>query len=225
MATVPKGVEIEAAIGRARNGEAVRLADLDWAAFQAFLQAGEGIRLRYVYTAGSLEIMPTSRTHEIIICLLSRLVEVWAMVRRIPFAFGGTMDFTREDLQRGISPDGCYWIASEPLVRGRLELDFRQDPPPDLMLEAEVSQTILARLPVLAALGVPEVWRCAGSTIRVGLRQPDGQYQWGDQSQALPGFPLAEAVRFLQRKNTTAHSLLIEEFREWVQQYHPPAGG
>ena len=40
--------------------------------------------------------------------------------------------FRREDLEKGLEPDQCYYITNEPKIRGKLELDLSVDPPPDL---------------------------------------------------------------------------------------------
>jgi Uma2 family endonuclease len=43
-------------------------------------------------------------------------------------------------------------------MRGKTELDLRTDPPPDLVLEVDVSRSSLNRLGIYAALKVAEVW-------------------------------------------------------------------
>jgi Uma2 family endonuclease len=52
-------------------------------------------------------------------------------------------------------------------MRSRTETNLGEDPPPDLVIEVEVSRSVLDRLGIYAALGVPEVWRHDGETVRV----------------------------------------------------------
>lgn len=44
-------------------------------------------------------------------------------------------------------------------MRGRVDLNLRQDPPPDLALEIDLTSKSLDRLPIYARFGGPEVWR------------------------------------------------------------------
>ena len=78
----------------------------------------------------------------------------------------GNMTFQREDLDRGLEPDDCYWIAHEPQMHNKLTWDPAIDPPPDLVLEIEISRSAQDRMGIYAALRVPEVWRFDGETLR-----------------------------------------------------------
>jgi Uma2 family endonuclease len=126
------------------------------------------------------------------------------------------MTFRREDLERGLEPDECFWIRSEPLVRGRLNLDFGSDPPPDVAIEVEITHAAVDRLALYAALRVPEVWHYDTTRLRVGLLQPDGQYRWDDASPTFPMIPLAEVPRFLRQWQTTDHLSIVRAFRAWA---------
>jgi Uma2 family endonuclease len=208
----------EALLGRLRREGRVLLTGVSWREYRGFLDRVEPRAPRFTYDRGRFEIMTTSREHEIYRWLIGRLLEVWAEETATPLSVGGEMTFEREDLDRGLQPDECYWIQNEPRVRGRLNLDFRQDPPPDLILEAEVSHTVLDRLAVLAALGVPEVWRFDGTALQIGLLQPGGEYHWGDRSAAFPALPTPEIVRFVQMWHSSDHLGVVRAFRAWVRQ-------
>ena len=129
----------------------------------------------------------------------------------------GSMTFKRPRKQRGLEPDECYWIQNEPLVRGKDEIDLRKDPPPDLVLEVEVSRTAVNRMGVLAVLGVPEVWRFDGKTIHVHLLGADGRYIESSTSRSFPFLPVTQLVRYLNRRKTLGNAALIREFRTWVR--------
>src|SRR5262249_31470402 len=152
------------------------LHDLDWLAYQQLI---DGLRRpRFTYDQGSLEIMPTSSMHEIFRWLLGHLLMVWAEENGVALCAGGQMTFERADLNRAMQPDECYWIQHAPQVFGRIDFDLSQVPPPDLVIEVEVSNPLLDRLALLAALRVPEVWRFDGTILQIGRLQTDGQYQW-----------------------------------------------
>ncbi len=93
--------------------------------------------------------------------MLARLVVTWTEERGLPIKSGKSTTFRRRDIKRGLEPDECYWIANE-AVRGleiRRGLTFAQDPPPDLVIEVDVTNSCVPRLPIYAALRMPEVWR------------------------------------------------------------------
>lgn len=125
------------------------------------------------------------------------------------------MTHRREDLERALEGDECYWIAHEHAVRGKIDLDLEIDPPPDLFLEIEISRSLLDRMGILAAMGVPEVWRWDGETLRVCLLTQEGGYRESDKSLAFPFLPLDEFAAFLN-KTGQSETQLIKSFRAWV---------
>ncbi len=195
------------------------LSDVSWEDYE---KIGEILRdrpaLRLTFDHGSLEIMTTSAEHEKYKIRLGRLVETLAEECNLRIEPGGNMTFKREDLVRGLEGDNCFWIQHEPQVRGKLTWDPLVDPPPDLVLEIEVSRSVLGRLAILAALKVPEVWAFDGESLRVYLLQPDGTYRVSDRSPTFPGIPIAELVQFLKPTSDQDYLSVIRAFREWVRQ-------
>jgi len=145
-------------------------------------------------------------------------VEALTEELEIDIAGYGSMTFRREDLERGLEPDDCYWIANEPLVRGRLVLDLATDPPPDLALEIEISRSALNRMGIYAKLRVPEVWCWDGVTLRVFLLGPDGQYTQSRTSRAFPFLPLDVFAQFLQAGPDISETQQVRQFRQWVRE-------
>jgi Uma2 family endonuclease len=145
-----------------------------------------------------------------IVALIEELAWEWACF--------GSMTFKRRQRGRGLEPDDCYWIQSEPLVRGKDQIDLRSDPPPDLALEIDVTHSSLNRLSIYAALHVPEVWRFDGQDLHVHLLGPDGKYTESTSSQAFPFLPVAELMRFLNLRTTMGNAALVRAFRSWVRE-------
>jgi Uma2 family endonuclease len=181
--------------------------------------------VRLAYDHGKLEIMVVTNAHERFRKIVALLIETWIEVTGGDYLPSGQLTHRREDLQRGFEPDECYYIQNWRAVSGIREIDFTKDPPPDLAVEAEVSQTVLDRFPIYAAFKVPEVWRYDGEQLIVLLLQSDGTYQESSASRALPTLPLAELPRFL----TLADDLIISfaaisrQFREWIRSLPPTA--
>ena len=58
------------------------------------------------------------------------------------------MTLGREDLDRGIESDECYYIANAPRVRGKETLELPVDPPPDLAIEVDLASLSAAKLEI-----------------------------------------------------------------------------
>ncbi len=98
---------------------------------------------------------------------------------------------------RGLEPDECYWIKNEALVRDLKQYDLRRDPPPDLIVEVDVTRSAVNRMGIYAALNVPEVWRFRKGLLNFYVLGEDSQYSVQPTSRAFPGIPSAEINRFL----------------------------
>src|SRR5881397_3480899 len=113
---------------------------------------------RFSYSEGTLEIMVPSAQHEQPNCILAKLVDEVATESGIDVCPLGSTTFKREELLKGFEPDSAFYIG-----RGSTfwdpELDAALGPPPDLIIEIDVSRSSLDRFPIFAAFGVPEVWR------------------------------------------------------------------
>jgi len=177
--------------------------------------------LSMTYDCGSLEFMTHSSEHEIYKTWIAKLIDTIAEELGLPAVTAGQMTFQREDLRKGIEGDACYWIAHEPQVRGKLHLDPTADPPPDLMLEIEVSRSALSRMGIYAALHIPEVWCFDGGSLRVYHLQPDGKYQLGDRSLAFPTVPLEGLAPYFLPSETIDYLSMKRAFRAWLRSLAP----
>jgi Uma2 family endonuclease len=162
--------------------------------------------------------MTLSAPHERFKCLLGYFIIILVEELGWNIASFGSMTMKRRRQLRGLEPDQCYWIQNEPLVRCRDTIDLRRDPPPDLSVEIDWTQSALDRLGIYAALRVPEVWQYDGQSLRVHVLGADGQYGASPQSRALPFLPMTEVARFLSLRTTLGEMDLLRAFRAWVQQ-------
>lgn len=194
------------------------LTDIAWRTYVAFGNLLEGRNLRLTYDRGELEFMTLSPEHERFKHLSVLLLAVLAEELNIDMAGYGSMTFRREDLERGLEPDECYGIAHEARIRGRTQIDLATDPPPDLVVEVEITRNVLDRLPIFAALRVSEVWRWDGTALGILLLQGDGQYAKSERSRAFPFLPMNEFARFLAPNADRSEIQMIRTFRAWIQQ-------
>src|SRR4029077_7401077 len=126
---------------------------------------------RLTFDGENLELMSPSPIHEWYASQMGRLLEALAFELGMPFRSGGSTTFKRRAIERGLEPDKCFWILSEPAVRGKMELDLLLDHPPDLAIEIDVSRSSLDRLSIYARLRIPEVWTFNGESLRILVLQ------------------------------------------------------
>ena len=86
-------------------------------------------------------------------------------------------------------------------------IDLTVDPPPDLAIEIEITQSALQRMSIYAALGVPELWRYDGRILRVMIRHQDGGYRESERSLAFPSVPMDQLADFASREETRDENL------------------
>jgi Uma2 family endonuclease len=190
------------------------LENIRWSTYEALLEdLGDHRGARIAYEEGRLEIMSPSRKHERLKCILGRLLEAYAAVRKIDMTPVGSWTLMRKLLRRGIEPDECYHIQNDAAVRGRDDLDIAVDPPPDLVIEIDISRSSLDRLGIYAAFRIPEVWSYDGKSLRIHHLEPGGKYREAVRSKALPDLPIDELLRFLGRYKEKSAVALAEEFR------------
>jgi Uma2 family endonuclease len=195
----------------------VVLRGVSWPTYLALRDAPENYHIRMTYDQGTLEMMSPSRRHEKFAVLIDRMIQVWSEELNIDIESCRTMTCRREDLEKGLEPDNCYYIQHAAAMRAKEDLDFSVDPPPELAVEIEVTRRALDKLRLYAALGVPEVWRYDGRELRVYRLGPEGRYEPSSTSVALPGFPVGEVQRILPQSAAVGEIELAKSFRDWVR--------
>lgn len=192
------------------------LSGIAWDRYEAMLHAIGDRAVRVTYDRGSLELMSPSAAHEEFGQLFGLAIQ--ALAEELGFPCRGLKSTTwrRELVDRGIEADECFYLASLGRVLGKRSIDLDRDPPPDLAIEIEVSRDALDRLGIYAALGIPEIWRFDGESLRALQLQSDATYAERDRSPALPFVPLIELSRFVQRGAGADHATWGRQFRAWV---------
>jgi Uma2 family endonuclease len=195
------------------------LVETDWAGYLQVLEMVGERHLRVAYDRGKLELMPPSFGHEGDKSALGRMVEAILDDLESDAVPGGSTTFKRQALDRGFEPDECYWIANwEKAPCGRDSFDAEFHPPPDLVVEVERTRTVLNRLSVMAAFGVPEVWRWTRQQeLRVLRLTAAGEYVEVDVSPTFPHVPLEGIARYLRLREEMGQLAMLRAFRQWLR--------
>jgi Uma2 family endonuclease len=161
--------------------------------------------------------MTPSNEHEIYNRTIALLVEILAEEMSIDIASLGSSTFKRDDLERGFEPDSCFYIESEPRIAGKVQIDLAVDPPPDLVIEVDITSRSLPKFPIYAQLGVPENWRYDGQRLFMYKLAGD-QYSEADHSTTFPWLTSSVLADFLQKSKTLKRTDLLRSFREMVRE-------
>ncbi|MBD2345913.1 Uma2 family endonuclease [Anabaena subtropica] len=199
-----------------QSTEIVHLSGISWQTYENLLvELSASRRLRLTYNRGNLEIMLPSPEHEIYKKVLGRFVETLSEELNVKIQPLGSTTFKHPELS-GAEPDECFYIKNINLIKGKTRIDLQQDPPPDLVVEIDISSSSKNRFEVYAEMGVPEIWVYDRQTFSIHILQ-NKTYTNVDQSLAFPGLPVLEIVNFLEQVEQKDYLDLIREFRGWVK--------
>ena len=183
----------------------VILHGVSWQTFQQLLvDRGERCGVLLAYDRGTVELRMPSQEHEWVKTTLTQVVEAVAFARDLHYRSLGSTTFGREDLARGFEPDACFYLDHADAIMPDRPLDLTVDPPPDLVIEVDITRSSLNKLSIYAALGVPEVWRYTAGEVEIRRLIADA-YVVTDTSQVLPGINASMVTRFIKEARTTAN--------------------
>ena len=195
----------------------VLLPDVDWDSYQNLVEAFEDGGIRLTYLEGTVEAMVAHFEHEGGSKLLSRAIEELLVSLRIRARSLRSTTFTSREAERGLEPDECYYLGNFERLRGQTKGDLNVIPPPDLVIEVEITSPLLDKLGIYARLGFPEVWRFDGETLTVLVLGGNGTYAPSQQSRAFPFLPLAEFRARLATYDPGNETEWFVAYRDWVR--------
>jgi Uma2 family endonuclease len=202
---------------RPQHHSGITLQGVTWETYQSLVQDLESQPARRLtYNNGALEIFMPLPPHETYKRLLGRLVEIVTEEMSLEIRSLSASTWSRKDLLKGLEADECYYIQNEAIARGKMVIDLMIDPPPDLAIEIDISSPSLPRLPIYAALGVPEVWQFDGADFRI-LALISGSYITQAQSQALPVITVEIVMEWLTQAQEMGETSWAKAVRQWAK--------
>jgi Uma2 family endonuclease len=194
---------------RLAPGSLVSIPDVSWQEFEAILQElGERRSARIAYSNSTLEIMVPLPEHERSKEMVSDIVKFLLRQGGRRYEAFGSTTFKREGTA-GVEPDACFYVEHYQQMIGRRRLE-PTDPPPDLAIETDV--TSKTTLDAYEAIGVPELWIYASSSLKIYLLQ-DGHYIQSETSPTFPNISLTELIsQTIDRSWEVGSVQALEEF-------------
>lgn len=196
------------------------LTHVAWDTYEKLLDAfGEHRAVRFHYDKGVLELMVPLEDHENPSAVIGMLIFNLAVDCDLTIKSMDSTTLRRKKLQKGAEPDKCFYIQNEPLVRGKT-VDLEKDPPPDLVVEIDITHSDVNKNALYAALGIPEFWRFDGKVLSI-LHLQDSQYQEVDVSPTFPWLEKSVIYRFFEDCRTLGEAQAMRNFRIWLQSNKP----
>ena len=200
-----------------RRADRVVLHNISWQQFENLLvDLGESRAARVAYDDGTLEIMTPLPEHEYYKEALGDAIKDIAEVLDQDYESLGSTTWKREIKKAGVEPDNCFYFQNEPKIRGKLEYDLNQDPPPDLALEIDVTSKSLSRFAIYARLGVPEIWCYDSGELKIYQLQNEG-YIEVETSSVFPTLPLQELPALIEQYRPQGRRAMRRAVREWAR--------
>jgi Uma2 family endonuclease len=96
-------------------------------------------------------------------------------------------------------------------------VDLEKDPPPDLVVEIDITHTDIDKNTLYASMGVPEFWRFNSSVLTIYQLQQN-HYCEVNLSPTFPWVSKGVFYHFLQQGKTLGEAQALRELRGWIQQ-------
>ena len=205
------------AIAHLPPGGTLILTDVPWEEYEQLLSdLGDCYAARITYDQGRLEIMSPTSKHENFAVLISRITFVLAEECGIAVEGLGSTTYKQEWLKRGVEPDGCFYVQNAASIVGKERIDLKTDPPPDIVVEIDVSHESTSKFAIYAGMGVPELWHYDGRQAQI-YRLMEQRYVGVAASRTFPILTNDVLSRFLEHAKSEGQTAAVKSFREWLR--------
>jgi Uma2 family endonuclease len=201
------------------------LEKVSWQKYEVLLADMEENRTsRFTFDRGRLEMMTPLDEHERCHKLVESLILVLTDELKLPIEVYKAPTLKRSDLNVGTEPDTGYYVQHAVQMRHKTQIDLATDPPPDVILEVALNKSAIDKLPIYAALGIPEVWRYISQpgknffkgTLALYCLQ-DHAYTESLYGYAFPFLPAPRVQQFIDQSDALGLATALRVLREWVQ--------
>ena len=193
--------------------EHVVLRGVSWKVYEQLIYEHESCSApRFTYNQGCLEIYMPSQKHEKKAEFLGDIIRTIAEESEIELLSLRSATFKKVNVEKGVEPDGCFYLQSYDKVFGMPKIDLELFPP-DLVVEVDIFSPSINRFPIYAEFRVPEIWRYAGDEVNIYLF--DGEkYLESYESRALPEVTNELLTRLLAESETMKRSAWLKNVRD-----------
>lgn len=193
------------------------LPNISWSTYESLLNdLADKAAARLTYDQGKLEIMAPLPEHEWINRNTALIVDVIAEELNINIQRLGSTTFKSQTLTRGFEPDSCFYIQHQIAIQGKKHIDLTIDPPPDLVIEIDITSSSTDKLPFYHSLGVPEIWLHNGQKLTI-YKIEQNNYQIATSSVAFPLLTSQEISSFINQSRNLPSLDFLKSLRAFLR--------
>jgi Uma2 family endonuclease len=202
------------AIEHLPEGATLVIQQFTWNDYESLLEdLRDRPHLRVSYDQGKLEIMSPLPEHEEYGRFIDDLVRAFAQAHKIKVQNYGAATWKKQRLGKGVEPDCCYYVANAIRVIGKRKFDLEIDPPPDIVVEIDITNESLSKFPIYVALSVPEIWRYDSKKIQFYELAGD-TYREVPERRFFPGLIPAMLAAALEQGKKDGQDAALDSFRQ-----------
>jgi Uma2 family endonuclease len=185
----------------ADRDQVIVLRGVSWDQYVALSEQRRSSKPLMAYLDGELELVSTSREHEIDKTLIARFLEAYVDAADIEIKGVGNATFRKKLKRAGLEPDECYCVG--PMK------EF-----PTLAIEVVYTSGGINKLEIYRRLGVPEVWFWIERKFQIYWITPNG-VELRDRSVQLPDLDLGKLTRAVHAVDeATNHTHAVRAYRQ-----------
>jgi Uma2 family endonuclease len=198
---------------------------IPWAVYLRLAELRDDRRpgVKITFDRGRIEIMSPLFRHELPSRRLGLFVVVLAEELGVEVVGARSTTFRRDDVEQGLEPDECFYVAHYRDVLGVNDIDLAIHPPPDLAIEIDATRSSVAKEAIYGPMGVPELWRHDDDVVTIRHLRADRTYQSADRSLAFPLVSSADLTRLLADGRDEGEIAFVRRCRAWARTLVPPA--
>ena len=213
-----RSTDYREAVDHLPEGAILVLQDVPWDDYEQLLDdLVDRPGVRATYDQGRLEIMSPRQEHEASKEFIIALVRALSEELDAGLESYGSTTWKRKKDVKGTEADACFYIANAQRVIGKREIDLSVDPPPDLVVEIDVTNESLSKFPIYSTFGVPEIWRYDSKRHRSVMYELRGKsYAEITASRFFPILTVDVLADFVEQSKTQGQKTALAAFRRWA---------
>ena len=173
------------------------LHNISWETYEKILAEHDEVsNPHFAFCDGELEIMVLGYQHERLKDDLTELTVEIARILEIDYRGAASTTFRRQKKQKGFEGDSSFYFKNANIVRAKKEIDLNVDPPPELVIEIDITHGSLLKFPIFSALRIEEIWRFDGEDVTF-YRLENEDYRQVAESVCLPRVKSAVVTELL----------------------------
>ena len=195
----------------------VSLENISWQGYEQILNAlGENRAVKVHYYQGVLEFMTPLEAHESSSENIGILIHILTEELNLNIKSLASTTLKIPSKKAGAEPDKCYYIKNEPMVRGKT-VNLNQDPPPDFVLEVDITNTDINKTKLYQDIKVPEFWRYNGKNLTIYILEGE-EYQESENSFNFPILTKEIVYQFISDCRINGETQAKREFRNKIRE-------